>query len=149
MQKMNFTKRYLNSIQLKTYHNSYNQIYRNLSSSPIHIDMNSSCSCLSCHSITVSQMKSLKTPTINSKLIRSRKTEIITNSKRNFAFSSKDSDDEPHIEQLLDNNRKWVKQSSENDPQFFDKLARTQTPKYLYFGCSDSRVPANQIIGLG
>lgn len=37
---------------------------------------------------------------------------------------------------------------TEKDPRFFDRLAKTQTPKYLWIGCSDSRVPANQIVGL-
>jgi carbonic anhydrase len=49
---------------------------------------------------------------------------------------------------LFENNRKWASQISRNDPHFFAKLVRQQSPEYLWIGCSDSRVPANQIIGL-
>ena len=53
------------------------------------------------------------------------------------------------IEDLLVRNKKWVARMKENDSSFFEKLARGQQPKFLYFGCSDSRVPANEILGLG
>ncbi len=49
---------------------------------------------------------------------------------------------------LFDNNRRWVADRLSQDPQFFSRLAAQQAPKYLWIGCSDSRVPANQIIGL-
>jgi carbonic anhydrase len=52
------------------------------------------------------------------------------------------------LEKLFDNNRKWAARITEEDPDFFSKLSRQQSPKYLWIGCSDSRVPANQIIGL-
>ncbi|MHB9107835.1 MAG: carbonate dehydratase [Armatimonadota bacterium] len=52
------------------------------------------------------------------------------------------------LPQLFQNNRTWAKQMTQNDPEFFRKLARQQTPKYLWIGCSDSRVPANEIVGL-
>jgi carbonic anhydrase len=52
-----------------------------------------------------------------------------------------------HLKSILEGNKKWVAQRKEEDPEFFNKLAKPQTPKYLYFGCSDSRVPANQILG--
>jgi carbonic anhydrase len=48
---------------------------------------------------------------------------------------------------LLDNNRKWVEGQLQQDPQYFKKLASGQKPEYLWIGCSDSRVPANQITG--
>jgi len=48
---------------------------------------------------------------------------------------------------LFDNNRKWVNEQNEKDPEFFNKLALGQTPEYLWIGCSDSRVPANEITG--
>lgn len=51
-------------------------------------------------------------------------------------------------EQIFENNKKWVAQMLANDADFFEKLARDQTPDYLYIGCSDSRVPANEIMGL-
>jgi hypothetical protein len=52
------------------------------------------------------------------------------------------------IESLLANNRRWVERMNREDPTFFPRLGRGQAPKYLYIGCSDSRVPANQILGL-
>lgn len=54
----------------------------------------------------------------------------------------------PEIQRLLDNNKKWAKTTQEEDPEFFSKLAKQQTPVYLWIGCSDSRVPANQIVDL-
>ena len=49
--------------------------------------------------------------------------------------------------QLLENNKKWVEKSLALDPNFFADLAKGQTPPLLWIGCSDSRVPANEIIG--
>jgi carbonic anhydrase len=52
------------------------------------------------------------------------------------------------LRDLFDNNRAWAQGIREQDPAFFSKLARQQSPAYLWIGCSDSRVPANQIVGL-
>ena len=49
---------------------------------------------------------------------------------------------------LLANNRKWAERIKTETPEFFAQLAAQQTPRYLWIGCSDSRVPANTIIGL-
>jgi len=49
---------------------------------------------------------------------------------------------------LLDKNNLWAKERREQDPDFFKRLADQQSPKYLWIGCADSRVPANQITGL-
>jgi carbonic anhydrase len=51
-------------------------------------------------------------------------------------------------EQLFENNRKWVAENVARNVDFLKKLSADQTPEYLYIGCSDSRVPANEIIGL-
>jgi carbonic anhydrase len=51
-------------------------------------------------------------------------------------------------EQIFENNKKWVADMTAHDAEFFEKLAKDQTPDYLYIGCSDSRVPANEIMGL-
>ena len=48
---------------------------------------------------------------------------------------------------LLENNKNWVKEQLDLDPTYFEKLAKGQSPEYLWIGCSDSRVPANQITG--
>ncbi len=52
------------------------------------------------------------------------------------------------LQHLFDNNRVWAKAVEEKHPGFFDELQHQQTPKYLWIGCSDSRVPANEITGL-
>lgn len=52
------------------------------------------------------------------------------------------------LPQIFENNRKWAQQIKQSQPDFFRKLAAQQSPKYLWIGCSDSRVPANQIMGL-
>ncbi len=49
---------------------------------------------------------------------------------------------------LFDYNRAWAQQMQSVDPQYFEKLSHLQAPEYLWIGCSDSRVPANQIVGL-
>lgn len=52
------------------------------------------------------------------------------------------------IDSLITNNRAWSARCREEDPQFFTRLAKQQSPQYLWIGCSDSRVPANEIVGL-
>jgi carbonic anhydrase len=52
------------------------------------------------------------------------------------------------IEQLLQNNKAWSEKVCTKHPDFFPKLAKQQSPQFLWIGCSDSRVPANQITGL-
>lgn len=54
---------------------------------------------------------------------------------------------EKSYSQLLENNRAWVEATKKEDPTFFERLAKGQSPEYLWIGCSDSRVPANQITG--
>lgn len=49
---------------------------------------------------------------------------------------------------LFENNRKWSARIRERDPEFFLKLSKQQSPEYLWIGCSDSRVPANEIVDL-
>ncbi|MCC4832873.1 carbonate dehydratase [Shewanella sp. 1_MG-2023] len=52
------------------------------------------------------------------------------------------------LKPLFDNNRRWAERINEEDPDFFKQLAEQQNPEYLWIGCSDSRVPSNQIIDL-
>ena len=52
------------------------------------------------------------------------------------------------LQPLFDNNRHWVRERLLNDPDYFERLSALQAPKYLWIGCSDSRVPANQIVSL-
>lgn len=52
------------------------------------------------------------------------------------------------LNQLFDNNRAWAEAIKQEDPDFFTKLAGQQAPEYLWIGCADSRVPANEIVGL-
>ncbi len=52
------------------------------------------------------------------------------------------------LSQLFENNREWAADMTRQDPDFFRRLSNQQAPEYLWIGCSDSRVPANQIVGL-
>ena len=52
------------------------------------------------------------------------------------------------LDHLLENNREWARQVNERDPVFFEHLAQQQAPEYMWIGCADSRVPANEITGL-
>lgn len=91
---------------------------------------------------SVSGLYGFKSPQI----IQSKHLQI---EKRSFTFESNDDSDVSHISTLLENNKKWAENIKTNKPDFLEKLRSPQTPKYLYFGCSDSRVPANEILGLG
>ena len=51
------------------------------------------------------------------------------------------------LHRLLDNNRQWVKARLDADAEYFTRNAKSQTPEFLFIGCSDSRVPANEITG--
>lgn len=51
-------------------------------------------------------------------------------------------------QQVFENNKKWIESKTAQDPDFFVKLSREQRPEFLWIGCSDSRVPANEIMGL-
>ena len=53
-----------------------------------------------------------------------------------------------NLQLLLDNNRRWSAARTAADPDFFRRLQAQQSPDYLWIGCSDSRVPANEIVGL-
>ena len=52
------------------------------------------------------------------------------------------------LQSLIENNQRWARGRVEADPNFFRRLAAQQSPEYLWIGCSDSRVPANEVVGL-
>jgi len=52
------------------------------------------------------------------------------------------------LKELFDNNQDWADKIKAEDPEFFHKLSKQQAPEYLWIGCADSRVPANEIVGL-
>jgi len=52
------------------------------------------------------------------------------------------------LDNLIENNRRWASGLKAKDPEFFSRLSRQQSPAYMWIGCSDSRVPANEIVGL-
>ena len=54
----------------------------------------------------------------------------------------------PSLDKLLENNRAWASERVKRDPTFFTRLEKQQAPEFLWIGCSDSRVPANEIVGL-
>ena len=53
-----------------------------------------------------------------------------------------------HLDHLFENNRRWARAMTARQPDFFANLAAQQTPRYLWIGCADSRVPANEIVDL-
>jgi len=57
-------------------------------------------------------------------------------------------DTEEMYRRVFENNARWVARRTRDDPEFFEKMAREQVPDFLYIGCSDSRVPASEIMGL-
>jgi len=61
---------------------------------------------------------------------------------------SEDEVSNANLYHLFDFNRAWARQIREVDPDYFERLSHLQSPQYLWIGCSDSRVPANQIVGL-
>lgn len=77
----------------------------------------------------------------------------VTNATATATNALDNGDDEeesnPVMEKLLSNNRRWVQETLSQEPEYFDKLSQIQQPTYLYFGCSDSRIHANEILGLG
>jgi len=52
------------------------------------------------------------------------------------------------LQELFDNNRAWAEATEAREPGFFTRLLKQQTPQYLWIGCADSRVPANELVGL-
>jgi len=52
------------------------------------------------------------------------------------------------LDELLENNHRWAEAVNQRDPGFFTRLAKQQSPRYMWIGCADSRVPANEITGL-
>jgi carbonic anhydrase len=52
------------------------------------------------------------------------------------------------LDHLKENNRAWAERKTASDTDFFHRLVRQQAPEYLWIGCADSRVPANEIVGL-
>jgi len=56
--------------------------------------------------------------------------------------------EDKHLKKLIENNRKWSERVKKQDSNFFQKLSKQQSPTYLWIGCADSRVPANEIVDL-
>ena len=52
------------------------------------------------------------------------------------------------LQELFQNNRQWAAATERREPGFFTRLLNQQNPKYLWIGCADSRVPANDLVGL-
>ncbi|AOE87406.1 carbonate dehydratase [Pseudomonas sp. TCU-HL1] len=52
------------------------------------------------------------------------------------------------LQELIDNNARWAENIKQRDPDFFEKLSKQQVPEFLWIGCSDARVPANEIVGM-
>lgn len=128
------------------------------------------CECAACSplfpSTTARTMTRSTTSRITSPLSSTRKTSpneaMLSRRQSTQSFTTFDSltnsmgddgdeDEEsnPVTDRLLENNRRWVEERKSLEPDYFDKLSQIQQPTYLYFGCSDSRIHANEILGLG
>ena len=66
-----------------------------------------------------------------------------------FIMANKINKDSDPLSKLLEANRNWAAGVKTVDPGFFDALASQQSPDYLWIGCSDARIPANEILGEG
>ncbi len=56
--------------------------------------------------------------------------------------------EDPGLKRLFERNRAWAKSMTDRDPEFFSRLVHQQAPEYLWIGCSDARVPANELMGM-
>lgn len=128
---------------------SSNQVLHglNLSSIP--------CGCLTCNSLNFLQDTSKHQ--IRRSYFRgtnSREKLSLENDNTSFKINplTSEFDNKPveslNIDDILSRNKKWAQGIKDKDPLYFQKLSQIQKPKFLYFGCSDSRVPANDILGL-
>ena len=86
-------------------------------------------------------MKLLKSPVFQLPTLHSQKPFFL------FSKSKKEPDME-NFNRIMDYNKSWAKAMVEEDPDYFKSLVGIQRPDYLWIGCADSRVPANQICGL-
>src|SRR5690606_21448075 len=55
----------------------------------------------------------------------------------------------PSYKELFENNKRWIQEKTNSNKDFFQQLAKDQTPEYLYIGCNDSKVTAEELMGLG
>uniref|UniRef100_A0A7S1N9X7 Carbonic anhydrase n=1 Tax=Eutreptiella gymnastica TaxID=73025 RepID=A0A7S1N9X7_9EUGL len=65
-----------------------------------------------------------------------------------FCFPNRSPFDDENLETIFENNRKWAEQMRKTDPNFFKRLKQGQEPKYLFIGCADSRIPAQELMGM-
>lgn len=108
------------------------------------ISINKSFGCSCCFGSTASPCQ------IHSKSMSTLSTGLYKDIKTYKSLTSEELvERDPYMKNILLNNKNWINKKLAVDPQYFENLSKPQTPKYLYFGCSDSRVPANEILGLG
>lgn len=70
------------------------------------------------------------------------------NMSKNSINSDIENEELNNFKKIMKNNKEWAKKCIQQEPDYFLKLVSVQKPKYLWIGCSDSRVPANEIMGL-
>lgn len=99
-------------------------------------------------------MKSLSSVVLRTRSLQKVAIRPVSMGRNEFADKYSIAEKDPqnaskYLKCILEGNRKWVEQKKEEDPDYFKKLGGPQAPKFLFFGCSDSRVPAVQILGKG
>jgi len=72
----------------------------------------------------------------------------ITSKRNKLVAFRRESTKMDNFEKIMENNREWAEAMITEDNEYFERLVSIQTPEYLWVGCSDSRVPANEIVGL-
>jgi carbonic anhydrase len=72
----------------------------------------------------------------------------ITSKRNKLVAFRRESTKMDNFEKIMENNREWAEAMITEDSEYFERLVSIQTPEYLWVGCSDSRVPANEIVGL-
>jgi hypothetical protein len=122
-------------------------------SDPTHGSFCSCCGLFGANHTTTTNLWSRSQPNKNNLLLRRQQQQqnLVHSQRRPFITMGTDEIDgqHPHVDALLGNNQRWIEDSVKQDPNFLTKLGAPQKPRFLYIGCADSRVPANEILGLG
>ena len=86
---------------------------------------------------------------IKDKRLRAKVSAALNGTDKTDEWSAADANSDKDLSGILNRNKKWVKTMNQDNPGFFERQRKGQMPQYLWIGCSDSRVPANELLGLG
>ena len=80
--------------------------------------------------------------------MKAKNIKVIISNLKKKVFPIKKSKQMSNFDKIMQNNRQWSEKKLTDDQNYFKKHADSQSPKYLWIGCSDSRIPAETILGL-